>query len=240
MTRPHFSKGSLYTPKLPYDYLMSKYPWTGWWKLNEANGTNGAYDSSGNNNTGIYGNSNIEYGIPGPITGDTAVALQNAPGGIATPVILHSEIGLTAIAWFQYLPTYWAPALITTGDVYHTSLGMNFLNGWLSGGPLFQAYGYEGASMLALFPPNDNSWYMLALAIGTNGIDFTAKAYINGAVRGSASGPNGTPVTPSTNPFLIGEPYGADSWYIGNVAQVAVGDGLTLTDSDISNLWLAA
>jgi hypothetical protein len=231
-----------------HDQIIS-YGATLWWKLNELAGPT-AVDSSGNGNNGAYAGSGVTYGIAGPIPGETAVTLDGTAGAVTSSYVQVSTVAVSLIVWWQNLPTIWAPFLAGTDWPYSSGDGISLVLGTLGGtGTLLQsitdytaliaggAYGATHGSLM----PNDANWHMLAATAYENPHLTAEVVYLDGLpVGANNTRPGGTALVPSTNTFQVGKPYGAGSYYPGNVAEVALFDGVALTPAQVANLWAAA
>lgn len=73
----------------------------GFWPLNDPSGTT-ALDTSGAGNNGVYTGPGISYGQPGPISGSSAVMLNNSYVALPVAVIQPTNAGTsTMTVWFN-------------------------------------------------------------------------------------------------------------------------------------------
>lgn len=233
---------------LPYNPLIMSYSPTLWWQLDEPSGLVAA-DSSGNGNVGVYSATGVTYGVPGPITGHTGVTLDGAAGAITSAYVQSSSDAMSIICWYNGLPASWAPILCGTDFPFSSGLGFCFAIGTLSAQQLFQGVcdytslvaGGTYSGTQGCYVSNDVNWHMVAMTASKN-YPQGEIAYLDGVPVGANNSrlSGGHILTPSTNTFQVGKPYGAGSYWPKSAAQAILWDGVCLTATQIDAIWAAA
>lgn len=215
----------LFAAPLTYDdYIASLSP-LAWWKLADAVSSPTAADSSGNGWTGTVTYVSGAMGVPGPISGDTAMSFGG--GDKITTSLNVTAAAFSVIAWFNSGGTGNAPMIISTGvggsAGFYCALNIP---------TNIQPYVvFEVSSGLGSSVVSGSAWHMFVVTWdGTTQI-----TYVDGVL--SQSGAQSGSLAPGTHPVELGYDDSAPaSGMYGDLAQIALFN-YVLTAGDISTAY---